>query len=364
MNEKIDPKAAAKAFSMLGASKGGNARAAKLSPEERSEIAKRAVEARWAKSKSVDSRVEPPKATHAGVVKIGDIELPCAVLEGGVRVFTQEGFLQAIGRSKKAPGVTRPVLSGEETEVEQLPAFLDASNLKQFISQELIRSSKPILFKPLSSGTVAKGFRVELLPLVCRVYLEARDAGVLTKGERFGQMRIAAQCDILVRGLATVGIVALVDEATGYQSVRPQDALAEILEKFISKELAKWAKMFPDEFYEQMFRLRGWQYSPDTSQRPILAAKLTNDLVYSRLAPGVLDELQSITPKDTKGRRKHKYHQRLTEDVGNPRLREHLASVITLMRATDRWSTFYALINRALPRFNVTKDLPFPIDDE
>jgi hypothetical protein len=35
------------AFGMLGASKGGEARAAKLSPKRRRDIAKRAVEARW-----------------------------------------------------------------------------------------------------------------------------------------------------------------------------------------------------------------------------------------------------------------------------------------------------------------------------
>ena len=47
--DNIDMKAAAKAFSQLGASKGGKARAEKLSPEQRREIALRASESRWAK---------------------------------------------------------------------------------------------------------------------------------------------------------------------------------------------------------------------------------------------------------------------------------------------------------------------------
>ena len=280
-------------------------------------------------------------------------------------MFTQGEFLAALGRSPRPAGRTKD-------DDEQLPAFLVAKNLKPYITEELRESSKPIIFHPKPAdndegrtpGIKAYGYKVELLPLVCRVYLDARDNNALMPGQQHGQKRIAARCDILVRGLATVGIVALVDEATGYQAHRPQDALAKILEQFISKELAKWAKVFPDEFYEQMFRLRGWRYTPGLTHRPIHAARLTNDLVYSRLAPMVLEELQAITPKDSKGRRKHKYHQRLTEDVGNPRLREHLASIIVLMRATTRWATFYAMLNRALPRFNETMDLPLPIEDD
>jgi hypothetical protein len=40
------------ALGRLGAQKGGRARAEKLTPEQRSEIARKAVQARWAKKKS------------------------------------------------------------------------------------------------------------------------------------------------------------------------------------------------------------------------------------------------------------------------------------------------------------------------
>jgi hypothetical protein len=49
-----------------------------------------------------------------------------------------------------------------------------------------------------------------------------------------------------MRGFARVCIVALVDEVTGYQYFRAR--------QFISKKLRKWAKTFPDEFYERMFK--------------------------------------------------------------------------------------------------------------
>ncbi len=98
--------------------------------------------------------------------------------------------------------------------------------------------------------------------------------------------RIATQCEILVRGFARIGVVALVDEATGYQKVRQRDELHKILEAYIAKELLPWTKRFPDEFYEEMFRLRGWGFDPESCKRPILVGKLTESIVYKRSLSG------------------------------------------------------------------------------
>jgi len=51
---------------------------------------------------------------------------------------------------------------------------------------------------------------------LCETVLQARKDGKLQSQ----QMHIAEQCEILVRGFARVGIIALVDEATGYQDYR------------------------------------------------------------------------------------------------------------------------------------------------
>lgn len=195
-----------------------------------------------------------------------------------------------------------------------------------------------------ASGIVPKA---TVLADICEAVLQARADGKLMHQ----QGNIAKRCEILVRGFARVGIVALVDEATGFQEVRARQALEKILEKFISDELLKWAKMFPDEFYKQMARLRGLQYSEIATKRPPYIGRLTNDLVYERLAPGVLEELKRKNPKDEKGRRRHKHFQYLTEDIGNPRLREHLWAVISLMRASSNWKNFYSLLNRAFPKY-------------
>ena len=119
-------------------------------------------------------------------------------------------------------------------------------------------------------------------------------------------------------------------------------------------------KTFQPEFYKEMFRLRRWAYIADSVKRPALVGKLTNNVVYSRLAPGVLEELRRQTPRDDKGRLKHHLHRRLSEDVGHPRLREHLAAVIYLMKISDTWTEFVGYLDKAHPKWGDTLLLPFP----
>ena len=167
---------------------------------------------------------------------------------------------------------------------------------------------------------------------------------------------------VLIRAFATVGIIALVDEATGYQAIRAKDSLSRILEAFIAKELQPWVKTFPDDFYKQLFRLRGLQYPNDFVRRPQYFGILTNDVIYKRLAPGVLEELKRVTPQDDNGRNKYKYFQRLTSNVGYPKLREHLGSVVTLMKLSDGWKEFMGKIDTIHPRFNTQLPLMLQYD--
>lgn len=273
-------------------------------------------------------------------LKIVDLEIPCYVLDDGRRVLVRTGMIKSLGMSEGTG--SRSLTTGD-----RLVKFISGDRIKPYISSELAEMiTKPLQFK-LPGGGLAYGYEATILPEICDAVLTAREKGVLQKQ----QSHIAKQCEILVRGFARIGIIALVDEVTGYQTVRSRQALEEILEKFITKELRRWAKTFPDEFYEQMFRLRDWQYQPFSVKRPQYVGTLTNDIVYERLAPGVLEELKRITPRDEKGRTKHRFFQRPTEDVGHPRLREHLTAVIALMRASTKWDQFYRMLQRALPRY-------------
>jgi hypothetical protein len=323
--------------------KGGYARAQKLSPDERKEIAKKAAETRW----------QLPQATHVGEIQIGDSRpLPCAVLTDGRRVLSERGVGRALGKGFGGKDFRSSDGAG------RLPFYLTAKNLNPFISDDLMMLvTKPIVYKePRSGGRPAHGVEATALPKVCDVWLKARDAGVLTPS----QQAIAVKADILMRGLAHTGIIALVDEATGYQEVRDRNALQQILDRFIGKELAKWVRTFPDEFYGNVFRLKGWKFDPGSTKRPMMMAKLTADLVYSRLAPGVLEELRRLSPKDEHGRRRNKLFQWLTPDIGHPALRDHMSGVIFLAKANDNWDVFYRALNRAAPQFGKTLLLPLP----
>ncbi len=277
---------------------------------------------------------------------VGSMQIPCYVLEDGTRVLSGRGMQSALALG--------------QSHGSKLRQFTSYNNLKPFISDDLATAlNTPIRFiRPGRGGKIATGYEATILVDICEMVLKAKDQSAL-KGLR--QKTIARQCEILTRAFAKVGIIALVDEATGYQEIRDRSALQALLEKFISTDLLPWAKRFPDEFYKELFRLRGWQYSPISVNRPSLVGKITNNIIYERLAPGVLSELRKLTPRDERGRVKHKFHQRLTPDIGHPKLAEHLTGVITLMKASTRWTDFNRLIDRALPRYGDT--IPLPIEE-
>ena len=331
---------------VTGRAKGGVVAASKMTAEERRERAMKGVEARR-------ELAGLPRATHPGLLRIGSVELDCVVLEDGKRLFTRTSFLKAIGRTGKAKG-------GRAYDEEfNLPVFLTANNLKPFIPYELYENSAPILFKNLT-GSKSIGYRAELLPQVCGIFMDAEAGGKLTAN----QMHIAEKCRLLIKGFATVGIIALVDEATGYQKDRAKDELAKILEAFVAKELQPWVKTFPFDFYEQMFRLRGLSFPPDGVKRPQYFGHLTNDIVYRRLAPGVWRELKAQSDKNEKGRLKNKLHQKLTVEVGHPKLKELVVSVTTIMKLSDQWIDFKAKLDRVHPAYNETMQLPFPLESD
>ena len=323
-----------------GRIRSGKARMAKLTPEERSKLAKKAATSRWLSIASSDLN----QATHMGEIELanGQVSIPCAVLEDGTRVLTQAGFLSAIGRK----GGPKDTIRNTDGNLDKVPPFLKAENLQPFISEELRQAAAPIPFR-MPAGQKAWGYRAELLPQVCEVYLNARDHSAHLKSQ---EATISA-CGILVRGLAQVGIIALIDEATGYQKSRAADSLARILEAFIAKELQPWVRTFPPEFYQELFRLRGLDFPTGTVKRPQYFGLLTNDIVYSRLAPGVLAELRKMIPRNEAGRPTAKYFQKLTSNVGYPKLREHLGGVLAIMRLSKDYHDFLSKVNMLFPRY-------------
>lgn len=343
-----------------GKARGGHARARSLSDEERRSIASDAAKKRWAQREPPPSPGQRPRALpeYVGEINLAGIRLPCAVVQGpnGVqRVLTEHGITQALLGSRS--GASKRLKKAASEEGDLLPIFVAPGQLAEFIDRDLIEGPlRPIDYE--EGQRVVRGYDAAILPAVCNVWLRAREHGKL----QAQQLPKAQKAEILLRALAETGIVALIDEATGYERVRPQNALQAYLEMLVRKELAAWVKRFPDEFYENIYKLKGWVWPGMGKNRYSVVSHYTRDLVYERLAPGVLEELERLTPKDARGNRSNKFHQWLTEDVGHPMLAQHLHTLMMFQRLAISngygWHRFIKMVDQVMPKKGSTLELP------
>jgi len=188
-----------------------------------------------------------------------------------------------------------------------------------------------------------------LLPMICEVYLNFRDdlnakikaeANVVQKSpiwkaanaslKQYGH--IIDACDILVRGLARRGIIALVDDATGYRANQAKDDMLRVIAQYIAPDLRKWTQKFPPEFFEEIYRIYGWDYKPGSIKHPQYVGKLITKYIYEPLPPGVLEEMKNRLPKNESGNRKAKLWQTLTIDTGIPHLDRQILDILMMMR--------------------------------
>jgi len=188
----------------------------------------------------------------------------------------------------------------------------------------------------------------EIIIDYCRALMDVRRVGGLPDWAK----SYAEQAELIVASVAKVGITALIDEATGHQSRRHKEALQRLLSRYFREEYAAWTKRFPDWFYEEMFRLKGWKWDALSNKRPSIVGKVTKDIVYSRLETGVVEELELKNPLLDNGQRKTKHHQWLTDEVGHPALDTHFYAIRGLMRAHSDWKKFYHTLQLAFPKRN------------
>ncbi len=322
----------------------GKARAASMSDEERSSTARGAALARWGQGKN-----EMVRATHSGVIRVGEIELPCFVLEDGTRVLSGRGLASAFGQKSSSAAPPTAPLDDSDSAVagRQVPAFLASKSVFPFLSNDLLLfANSPVRFSNPRGGGVGHGYNATILPEICRSILEAKSKGAL----KSNQMAMAAAAEILIFALAKTGIVALVDEATGYQYDRARDELQKILEAYIAEELRPWTKRFSNTFFKEVYRLHGWKFEPGVTQGPRYVGKFINKHVYEQLPNGVLEELRKRNPPEDNGRRRHKHFQLLTEDTGDVHLDGQILKLTTLMQVARTKEEFNNMFSRAFPR--------------
>ena len=279
---------------------------------------------------------ENPKATHYGIWilnKDKDIKIECYVMDTKERVLSLRGAARTIGL----------VGNGSQALARNLNAQWIAPYLSDGLKDWLEKANRNEL--PIYRGIRGKfmPFEASLFVDLCKAYVDAmHDHALQTEKQEQTARRLYA----IMTAFAKTGLIAVIDEVTGYQADRDRDEMQKVLEKYISAELLPWAKRFPDEFYKQMFRLKGWEYK-GKAKTPY-AGKLTNKYIYEYLPKGVLEELQKETPKSDTGNRKNRFHQHLSEETGLPNLDKQLQQTIALMKASDSWEEFDHLFKKAM----------------
>lgn len=330
-----------------GRAKGGVARAEILPPERRAEIARNAATKRWSNEPhQTDPSIR--KAIYGSperLLKIGDVEVECYVLEDGTRVLSGRGMQQAVG------------LGGEaKTHGSKLRHFLDLDAIKPFVNSDLAMAlANPVRFmRPGRGGIPAIANEATLLIDVCEAIIHAKDA----KGFRRSWIPMALKAQIITLSFAKAGIIAAIDEVTGYQEVRERDAIQKIIDKYLTDYAKKWSKVFPDAFWEKLLRVKGYE-SYIGMKRPSFVGHWVNDIVYDRIAPGIRQKLKELNPRTESGNRRFKHTQFMTLDHGIPELKEHLTKSMVLMDAATGSQEFDRLLNRSLPKFGDTLEIPF-----
>ena len=285
------------------------------------------------------------ECTHKGDLVIGEKSIACAVLNNGKRIITQTALFDAFDRPRKG-----------EKRIEGLPPIVAAKNILPFVSDELKEKSQPVHYY-LQNGNVTSGYDAELIPLVCELYLQAKEGGVLLDS----QEKMVVQAHILIRALAKVGITALIDEATGYQYDRENDALQKILRAYIAEDFLKWQARFPRKYYKELYRIFGWDYDASSMKHPQYLGKFTNKYVYDQLPPRILEELRVRNPINKKGYRTKKHYQFLSGNIGIPHLEKYITKLVTIMELSESIEEFNKNFNKV---FKSIEQYEFKFDED
>ncbi len=326
MDKKSSASKAAKEFSKLGASKGGKARANVLTQEERSEIARNAVRTRWKKegklkdtksanlnkTQPVEKALAPemPYSLFKGNLTIGNFDMECHVLNNFKRVLTQRTMVRVLTTGRDS-GNLIPYLEGNP-----------------LIDKELILGEK-IPFK-ISKNLEANGYEATVLIDICDRYIELSERVEIKES----QENLVRQSKAIIRACAKVGIIALIDEATGFQKYRKKQSLQLKLQAFIADEMQVWAKMFPDEFWFELARLEGIRYSPRS--RPLRWGRYIMMFVYDAIDSDVGKELRKKNPKP------HflKNHHMWLKEFGRDKVNNQIQQVIAIMKLCKNMEDF------------------------
>lgn len=301
-----------------------------------------------------------PKALHNGDVDLNGIKITSAVLDDGRRIFSERSLANAFGI--KGGGAYWENKKKANNDSAFLPEYLSAKYLNEFISSDLKDKFKSAVLYITKTGQEANGIDATVLADICDVYITAKNNGVNNKVF----LRVADNAYSMLKAFAKVGIISLVDEATGYQDVRMKDELNKIfLQELLLEKAKKYQVTFPLELYKQWFRLNNWEWKPESAQKkPGIIGTWTNQYVYDKIAVGLLEELKIRNPKNEKGYREFKNFQFITDEVGEPKLREMFGGLVALAKANTSWRKYIEMVNMVYPKTGDQLKLQIPDESE
>jgi len=250
-----------------------------------------------------------PEAKWPGVLPIGDAELPVYVLDDGRRVISRTG----------ATGVLVGAQGGGK-----LLEYLEAQNVRDYLPSDLADQMIEFTMPGVVNKTVM-GMTAETFLEICRAYVRARDESKLSTES---QVKTAIKAGMVLSACANIGLISLIDEVTGYQYERAQDALQIKLKLYLEEEMRKWEKTFPDELWREFGRLTNWK--GPLHSRPKYWGRLVMELVYEYLDADVADWLKKNNPQPRHGKN---YHQWLSDQYGLKKLIEHLWMLVGMASA-------------------------------
>jgi hypothetical protein len=264
-----------------------------------------------------------PYSMFRGTLTFADMEIECHVLNDGRRVLTQREVVRLLSGGRESGHLARYL--------ERNPLYHKDG-----------AAGPTIQFKVPGSPTIATGYEGTLLVEICDSYLEAESQGLL----RHSQEKLVKQASIVVRACAKVGIIALIDEATGYQAIREKRALQLKLQAFIAEEMQDWALMFPHEFWIELARLENIHYSP--KNRPLRWGKYIMMFVYDAIDGDVGRELRKKNPNPHFLQNHHQW----LKQFGRERVNDQIQRVIAIMKlcsGMDEFRQKFAHVYRKTP---------------
>ncbi|PIT41910.1 hypothetical protein BHC43_00145 [Snodgrassella alvi] len=276
------------------------------------------------------------KIIYEGEIILGETVIPCYILEDGTRILSARKMQECLKMVEEAE-------EGKQNSGTRLQRYLTQKSLRPYIYNNKPKN----YFDPIEciKGTHQKinGYEATILADICEAFLEARKHIPLSPR----QIIIANQCEILIRAFARVGIVGLIDEATGYQYERERFELSKILNAYVSEEILKWQLTFTDEFYKEIFRLWSLPFIPKyIKNKPSFIGKLTTKYIYDQLPKGVVEKVKENVGKTANGNWKYKWHQSLTAEIGREHLKKQITEVTTLMSVSESKEQFDYLFNK------------------